>query len=100
MALKRKALFKGNFGEGRPVQSIYHPTTHPSKLRSSGATEEEKKMAFIPRHGSKCSVEEGSQGVALGQVTDFTSLRGQSKALVSYVSIDAQIPQGIVFVRV
>ena len=48
---------------------------------------------------SKSSVEEGSRGVALGQVTDFTSLRGQSKALVSYVSIDAQIPQGIVFVR-
>jgi hypothetical protein len=46
---------------------------------------------------SKSSVEEGSQGVALGQVTDFTSFRGQSKALVSYVSIDA--PQGIVFVR-
>lgn len=36
---------------------------------------------------SKSAVEEGSQGVALGQVTFFTSLSGQSKALVSYVSL-------------
>jgi hypothetical protein len=36
---------------------------------------------------SKSAVEEGSQGVALGQVTYFTSLSGQSKALVSYVSL-------------
>ncbi|EEF45113.1 conserved hypothetical protein [Ricinus communis] len=48
---------------------------------------------------SKSSVEEGSRGVALGQVTNFTSLKRQSKALVSYVSTNAQMPQGIDLVR-